>query len=38
VAQALREHGARSVILKLGDQGCFYSDGEARDIQPGDFR
>jgi ribokinase len=27
LAAALLQLGPRSVILKLGDQGCFYSDG-----------
>ncbi len=27
VAAALRAQGAKSVILKLGDRGCFYADG-----------
>ncbi len=26
LARALRERGPKAVILKLGDQGCFYSD------------
>jgi len=28
LARALRELGARAVLLKLGDQGCFFDDGE----------
>lgn len=27
LADALRQLGPRAVILKLGDQGCYYSDG-----------
>jgi ribokinase len=30
VAAALRQRGPRAVILKLGDQGCYYDDGSAR--------
>jgi ribokinase len=26
LARRLREHGPRAVVLKLGDQGCFYLD------------
>lgn len=29
LAGSLRERGPAAVVLKLGDQGCFYSDGEA---------
>ncbi len=29
LAATLLERGPRSVILKLGDQGCFWSDGKA---------
>lgn len=29
LAVALRKLGPKTVILKLGDQGCFYSDGSA---------
>ena len=28
LARALRERGPKAVVLKLGDQGCFYSDGQ----------
>ncbi len=28
LARSLRECGPKAVLLKLGDQGCFYSDGE----------
>lgn len=28
LAEALRELGPRTVILKLGDQGCYWSDGK----------
>jgi len=28
LARALKELGPAAVVLKLGDQGCFYSDGE----------
>lgn len=28
LARRLRELGPRSIVLKLGDQGCFYLDGE----------
>lgn len=28
LARSLRERGPKAVVLKLGDQGCFYSDGE----------
>lgn len=28
LARSLRERGAKAVLLKLGDQGCFYCDGE----------
>jgi ribokinase len=28
LAHSLRERGPRAVLLKLGDQGCFYCDGE----------
>ena len=27
LARSLRERGARTVIVKLGDQGCYYDDG-----------
>ncbi len=29
VARALRQRGARCVVLKLGEEGCFYMDGAA---------
>jgi ribokinase len=29
LARSLRERGPAAVVLKLGDQGCFYSNGEA---------
>jgi ribokinase len=28
LAHALRQRGPKAVLLKLGDQGCFYCDGE----------
>jgi ribokinase len=28
LAHSLRERGPKAVLLKLGDQGCFYCDGE----------
>ena len=28
IARSLRERGPAAVVLKLGDQGCFYSDAE----------
>jgi ribokinase len=28
LARSLRERGPKAVVLKLGDQGCFYSDSE----------
>ncbi len=34
LARALREAGAGTVVLKLGDQGCFYDDGERQFHQP----
>jgi ribokinase len=34
LAEALLRLGPRAVILKLGDQGCFYSDGRASCHQP----
>ncbi|HXB71010.1 MAG TPA: ribokinase [Candidatus Acidoferrales bacterium] len=34
LAAALLQLGPRAVILKLGDQGCFYSDGRASCHQP----
>jgi ribokinase len=35
LARALRGLGARTVVLKLGDQGCFFGDGERQVHQPG---
>ncbi len=35
VAAALLALGPRAVILKLGDQGCFYSDGQQQLHSPG---
>jgi ribokinase len=29
LARSLRERGPTAVVLKLGDQGCFYSDADA---------
>jgi len=37
LTQALRTLGAQRVVLKLGDQGCFYDDG-ARQIHVPAFR
>jgi len=34
LARALRRMGARCVVLKLGDQGCFYDDGGRQIRQP----
>jgi len=34
LAGALRGLGAKAVVLKLGDQGCFYDDGERPLHQP----
>jgi ribokinase len=34
LAEALLRLGPRAVILKLGDQGCFYSDGRTSCHQP----
>ena len=34
LAAALLELGPRAVILKLGDQGCFYSDGRTSIHEP----
>ena len=33
-ARALRERGPRAVILKLGDQGCFFSDAGTEIFSP----
>ncbi|HLJ48261.1 MAG TPA: ribokinase [Bryobacteraceae bacterium] len=35
LARRLRERGPRAVVLKLGDQGCFYLDGEQERFSPG---
>jgi ribokinase len=35
IARALRGLGPKAVVLKLGDQGCFYSDGERELAVPG---
>ena len=35
LARALRERGPAAVVLKLGEQGCFYSDGEAEIFSSG---
>jgi ribokinase len=35
LARALIALGPRAVILKLGDQGCFYSDGKTELHEPG---
>jgi ribokinase len=37
IARRLRERGPRSVILKLGDQGCVYVD-ESREIYSAGFK
>ncbi|MCS6954675.1 MAG: ribokinase, partial [Bryobacteraceae bacterium] len=34
VARALRQKGARSVVLKLGEDGCFYSNDAAGILVP----
>ncbi len=34
LAAALRGLGAKAVVFKLGDQGCFYDDGERTFYQP----
>lgn len=34
VAEALRAHGASAVVLKLGDRGCYFDDGQARHYAP----
>lgn len=34
LAHSLRERGPKAVLLKLGDQGCFYSDGETELFSP----
>lgn len=35
IARALRELGVGSVVLKLGEQGCFYFDGRREIASPG---
>jgi len=35
MAQALRALGPRAIIVKLGDQGCLYSDGKDEFVAPG---
>jgi ribokinase len=35
LARALRERGPKKVVLKLGDQGCFYLDGDGEFLTPG---
>lgn len=35
LARRLRELGPRCVVLKLGDQGCFYLDGSSEVFSPG---
>jgi ribokinase len=35
LARALRERGPSAVVLKLGEQGCFYSDGETEIFSSG---
>jgi ribokinase len=34
IARSLRQRGPAAVILKLGDQGCFYSDGQTEIHSP----
>ena len=34
LAHSLRERGPKAVLLKLGDQGCFYCDGEVELFSP----
>jgi ribokinase len=34
LAAALRSLGAQTVVLKLGDQGCYYDDGAERIFEP----
>jgi ribokinase len=34
LARSLRQRGPRAVVLKLGDQGCFYCDGETELFSP----
>jgi len=35
LARSLRERGPKKVVLKLGDQGCFYLDTEIEMMSPG---
>src|SRR5260370_29259189 len=35
IARRLRERGPRAVVLKLGDQGCFYLDDACEIFSPG---
>jgi ribokinase len=35
MAQALRALGPRAIIVKLGEQGCLYSDGKQEFVAPG---
>jgi ribokinase len=35
MAAALRKLGPRAVVVKLGDQGCLYADGDAEFVSPG---
>jgi len=35
LARALRERGPKAVLLKLGDQGCYYLDGDRHLFSPG---
>jgi ribokinase len=35
IAAALLERGSRAVVLKLGDQGCYYADSTAQFRVPG---
>ena len=37
LAGSLRELGPKAVLLKLGDQGCFYYDGETELSSPASF-
>jgi ribokinase len=34
LARSLRERGPKAVVLKLGDQGCFYSDAASEIFSP----
>jgi len=34
LARSLRQRGPKAVLLKLGDQGCFYCDGETELFSP----